>query len=339
MATAWAIVGAKTTGAIKENVTHQPLMKPADGKFRMTFKPEDGPPKMIPTDRQEKDFAAFLGEDAQNVMARDEKTLCHSSNQDFLFLFRTADNMLRSSVHNFKGPLGTGVCWWMSDFQFHFLFLTYVNPKAPRPTREAKQAIVQSILQGKSVTELPGYASLAEFMQDPEVQHIIKRQISDKFLVDSFVKMRWANRKPPGNANDMSGEFRRIQTFLNTHKLPAPIYLDLPGPPAHTIFAVKVMEAATFGNVPPFHNILSLDSNAVPTQLSFTPSEAKFRAYMSWGGSVKRDKNNMPILDVLEPKVYLDHPERYHLIKALLDGFCKSKGFKGPAKLQVPKAF
>lgn len=329
-----AIFGSKTTGKIVKSANDKPVLKPADGDYSIKFNKNR---KFVPYDHQESEFAKFVNEEASNLIERNDKDLCESANQDFLFLFRSADNFMRAAVPNFKGPLGTGVCWWLTDFQFNFLFLTYANPRISKPNFEVKKTIVEQIITGTKVSELSGYKSLEEFMQDEDVQRIIKSKISNKYLVDSFIKLRWANRKPSGATDNMQKEYEKIDSFLKTNNLPAPLYLDLEGLPSHALIALKTTEfpsQKTQADVM-FH---VLDSNPVPAYLSYRRTTQKFIANMSWlSGKMKFDKQGNPIMNLHEPKVFLDRPERYQNLKEILDQFCKSKGFSKGARLLAPK--
>lgn len=331
----YAVIGAKKSGKVVPNYD-KPHVKPAKGEVMSMTRPI----RMVPYDRQEEEYGKFLSEGLGDIFARDAKTLCESSNQDFLFLFRAADNMMRTAVSNFKGPLGTGVCWWISDFQFHFLFLTYVDPTSPKPDFETKKILVQKILEGKEVVKLAGYKSISEFMQDPDIQSIVKSQISNQYLIDSFLKMKWANRKPAGDAQDMETQFKSIKTFLENNKLPTPVFVDLKGPAAHTLIALKTIKMETFNPkfpVPESWLFSVLDSNAVSTALSYNVEEKKFIANMNMYAKPKDFVDGKPVLELHEPKVYLDNPQRYRIIKNALDNFCKEQGFKKFSRLTLPQ--
>lgn len=334
--TAFAIFGSKTTGTTVQSYNDKPILRPEDGDYSLIGHPKK---KFVPYDRQEAEFSKFIQENAANLIERDEKSLCQSSNQDFLFLFRSADNFMRAAVPNFKGPLGTGVCWWLTDFQFNFLFLTYSNPKVPKANFEQKKKIVDQIINGTQISELSGYKSLMDFMQDQEVQNIIKSKISDKYLIDSFLKLRWAKQKSFEKSNNMPLEFEKIQRFLKTNKLPAPLYIDLKGLASHSLIALKTSEMYFKSDQTDFM-INVLDSNPVPAFLSYQASSQKFLANMSWlTNKIKLDKNGIPEMTIEEPKVYLDRIERYKSIKELLDQFCRRKGYSSGARLQAPTTF
>lgn len=338
----FAVVGAKATGKIQQSGNDRPVLRPANGDYSMSGNKHRD---YVPYDHQESEFSKFTGEESANLIERNEKNLCQSSNQDFLFLFRIADNFMRAAVPNFKGPLGTGVCWWLTDFQFNFLFLTYVNPRGSKPSFKVKENIVDQIIAGSSISELSGYKSLEEFMQDEEVQQIIKSKISNKYLIDSFLKFRWAQQRPRSQSRDMAQQYENIDSFLRTNKLPVPLYVDLEGPPSHTLIALKTSEMPPVVSSVPGESdqvIHVLDTNAVPAYLSYKRTSKKFFANMGplkRGVKFEKKRQGFPKMKLHEPKVYIDRIERYRGMKQLLDNFCKSKGFSNGANLQIPESF
>tara|TARA_B100001971_G_C18268046_1_gene596749 strand:- start:197908 stop:199074 length:1167 start_codon:yes stop_codon:yes gene_type:complete len=131
--------------------------------------------------------------------AKSKAELCARTPRDFQAMLCTKKG--RMGFSNNKGLFGlpTGVCWWHSQFHRNATYLAAFNPEKPKldpnkkeDRRELKQ-LIKSIAKRKGMVEIPGYASLKEFTEDPEIEKLVQKRLQKWMAEDSFLKMQWVN--------------------------------------------------------------------------------------------------------------------------------------------------
>ena len=93
--------------------------------------------------------------------------------------------------------LGTGVCWWHSQFHRFATYQAYYSPKKkklnpdnPEDKKKIKD-IFNKIIRKKGPVEIPGYSSLFEFTRDPKIEALLQKRLQNWMAEDSFLKMQW----------------------------------------------------------------------------------------------------------------------------------------------------
>jgi hypothetical protein len=61
------------------------------------------------------------------------------------------------------GKLKTGLCWWQSRFVRFATYLSYFDPSQAMPTPDQIDKIIDQIIKGDHLVEIPGYKNFFEF--------------------------------------------------------------------------------------------------------------------------------------------------------------------------------
>lgn len=85
------------------------------------------------------------------------------------------------AFENPPGPINAGMCWLHTRLQRQFTYLANYRPELPKPTKEQAKKIISDIVARKGVTEIPGFANLAEFSREYKAE-----------LVSAIDRMGWA---------------------------------------------------------------------------------------------------------------------------------------------------
>lgn len=107
----------------------------------------------------------------------------------FKSLFYFSKNLME--FDNDGGVFDIGVCWWHSMFTRNVQYLAVFRPDLPKPNREEGRKIIQWLVEGKAVVEVPGYNGLYNFSKDykKEIRSALTAwQVADGTLGLGFIR-------------------------------------------------------------------------------------------------------------------------------------------------------
>jgi hypothetical protein len=79
------------------------------------------------------------------------------------FQTRAEQQDFRLTFDNPPSWMNTGSCWWDSRFQRAAIYLTVPRPDLPPPSDAEAAQLIQKLISGNQIVELPGYGSFMGF--------------------------------------------------------------------------------------------------------------------------------------------------------------------------------
>ena len=95
--------------------------------------------------------------------AHSREEFCKNAKNPDYFKTLLFDSENHNSSSNSAGGLGTGLCWWHSEFQRSATYLAVYRPDLPRPDEAEARALINDIMTKQGVVEIPGFNNFREF--------------------------------------------------------------------------------------------------------------------------------------------------------------------------------
>jgi len=197
----------------------------------------------------------------------------------------SGENVMQTRV-SFKNPAAGfnngGLCWWHSRFQRKAHYLAYYLPNAPKPNADEAKHIIEDIIDGKKVVEIPGFNNLQEFSTEYK-----------DYLIKRFEKWQWHDTLTGAWIKGLKGEKLSSEQAAKKLKITMDeLYkkvsdqnqisyqmLQMKGVVAHAWLVTKMTERKNSNNERIGYTLYTIDSNTPlrSTQYDYTYGQANFK--------------------------------------------------------------
>lgn len=95
--------------------------------------------------------------------ARSREEFCENAKDPDYFKTLLYDVANLNAYSNSAGGLGTGLCWWHSEFQRSATYLAVYRPDLPRPSEAEARELINDLMTKQGVVEIPGFRNFNGF--------------------------------------------------------------------------------------------------------------------------------------------------------------------------------